>query len=398
MNERSKIGGFFIGLIKTIIPIIILAAGIAVAVYLIKTRPVAKKQPAQPVPTRVNVIKADTSDNPLMIKAMGTVKPAVQVDIAAQVSGQIVNVADAFVPGGRFEKQQTILQIDKRDYELAVKQRAQELEQARAKFRIEQGRQAVARQEFELLGESIAKEDEEFVLRKPQLRQAQAEVEKLEALLEAAKIDLERTTIKAPFNATVDERYVNLGSSVNTGGKLVTLYGTDVYWVELLLPVDELQWIIFPHEDNEGSKVKVLLPGSVRNAYREGEIVKLSAEIEPEGRMAKVLVKVENPLKQTNGDHIEPPLLAGSFVQVEITGIELANSVKIPRRALRDDNTIWLSNDGKLKKRQIEPVYKDDSFVYTSSEIKNDEKIITSDIASPIEGMSLKIEEVLNNE
>ncbi|MFI4910426.1 MAG: efflux RND transporter periplasmic adaptor subunit [Sedimentisphaeraceae bacterium JB056] len=359
-----------------------------------KTRPVAKKKTAQPTPTRVNIITAKENDNKIKIEAMGTVKPALNVEIKSQVSGEIIYVSPNFVPGGRFEKGEVIIKIDPRDYELAVKQKKQELTQAKANLRLEYGQQSIAKKEYELLGESISKEDEEFVLRKPQLLKAEAEVERLEAQLDEAKLNLERTVIKASFNSTVQQRYVNLGSSVNSGGELVSLYGTDEYWVEISLPVDELRWIRIPESiESKGATAKVFIPGSTNDSYKQGHVFRLRSELETQGRMARILISVSKPLLSKRDDTTEPPLLAGSFVRVEIEGTTLKDSIKIPRRALRDNNKIWINNNNKLKVREISPIYKDSNYIYTIEGIENGEKVITSDIASPIEDMILKIEE-----
>jgi RND family efflux transporter MFP subunit len=397
-KEKSKVIRFLTATIKVIIPVILIGAAIAVGAYLLNTKPVATKKPAQAAVTRVNVLAAQKRDNPINVRAMGNVISSTEANIAAQVSGEVVYVAEAFVPGGKFAKDDIILEIDKRDYELLVRQKEQEIEQAKAKLRLEQGRQAVAKAEFELLGESITEEDEEFVLRKPQLLQAQAEVERLQTQLDQAKIDLERATVRAPFNAVVENRYVNLGSSVNAGGLLVSLFGTDVYWVELSMPVDELQWIRLPSANQtEGSKARVFMPGS-GGRFKDGYVFKLSSQLETEGRMARVLVSINDPLAVDGEDSAAAPLLVGSFVDVEIIGIELENSVKIPRQALRDNNYIWLNEDGKLAKRQIEPVYKDDKYVYTTSGIADNEQIIISDIALAIDGIKLTVEETISNE
>ena len=228
-DKKNTLSKILMITVKTIIPLLIVVVGVVIGDYLMNTRPVAQRRQAEKPATRVNVVEAKKMRNEIIINAMGTVLPAVEVDISAQVGGRITSVSQDFVPGGRFNKGDKILNIEDTDYKLSVEQRKNELQKAESKLRLEFGQQSIAVREYELLGEEIAPEDEEFVLRKPQLNEAQAEFDRLQALLEQAEVDLERTTITAPFNAIVKERYVNLGASINNGSKLATLYGTDQY-------------------------------------------------------------------------------------------------------------------------------------------------------------------------
>lgn len=392
-DKKNTLSKILIITIKVIIPILILLVGIAVGDYLMKTRPVAQRRQAERPATRVNVIEAEKTCNKMIINAMGTVLPAVEVDISAQVGGRIVSVSENFVPGGRFNKGDVILNIDDTDYKLLVEQRKNELQKAESKLRLEFGQQSIAMREYELLGEEIAPEDEEFVLRKPQLMEAQAEFDRLKSLLSQAEIDLERTTIKAPFNAIVKERYVNLGASINSGSRLLALYGTDQYWVELSLPVDELRWFIIPEQIGQnGSPVKVYIPGSINSTYKNGEIYRLRSTLESQGRMARVLALVDNPLERKTANGIEPPLLSGSFVRVEIAGIDLDKSIKLPRIALRDNDIVWVYNNSELRKIKTKPVHKDRNYFYLKDDLADGDLVVVSDISAPIEGMPLMID------
>ncbi len=389
VDKDNKAAKFAKIMFKTVIVVLILAAGVGVGYYLMATKPVAKKKPAEPLPTRVETVTARAANNDVLLKAMGEVKAAVEVELSAEVAGRIDYVSDRFTPGGKLKKDDVILKIDSRDYELAVKQTSEELAKAKASMLLEQAKRDVAKREYELLGETISKEDEKFVMREPQLLQAKADIEILQARLDEAKLQLERTVIKAPFNAVVSQRYVNVGSSVNAGGRLLSIYGTDEYWVEMSLPLDELKWIDIPRNRRKGSAVKVFIPGTGGEAYRAGYVKLLRSEIEPQGRMARVIAAVQEPLSRRNGDNT-PPLLSGSFVETHIKGNTLNESFKFTRQAIRDRGFIWICADNKLEIRKVSPVYKDENSFYLTEGIEEGEKVIVSDIATPVENMLLK--------
>ena len=74
----------------------------------------------------------------------------------------------------------------------------------------------VAKQEFDLLGMDLDGDERDRVLRKPQLNKLEAARDMAEAQLEQAALDRRRTEIRAPFNAVIRERFVNLGAQVSS--------------------------------------------------------------------------------------------------------------------------------------------------------------------------------------
>ena len=88
-----------------------------------------------------------------------------------------------------------------------------------------------------------------------------------------------------------------------------------------------------------------------------------------------------------------PPLLIGEYVRVAIQGDHLADVYRIPRSALRDNNTIWLlDSDSTLEIRSVEPVFKGPSAVLLKDEVVPGEKLIISNIATPVAGMKVRPE------
>lgn len=391
---KKEQNGFFGKLTRAVLPIMIIALGICCGVYLIKTRPVAEKRRPEPQVTRVDVMAAVKGVNKVIIPAMGTIQPARQVDLSAQVSGKIIDVSSEFVPGGRFLEGQLIVSIDPADYKLLTEQRSSDLQAAQAEYRIEQGQQAIAKHGYELLGETFSDEDEEFVLRKPQLSAKEAAVDMAKAKLAQARIDLTRTTVTAPFNCMIIERFADKGTSVNVGGKLVSIVGIDEYWIEVSVPMDELKWLVIPdNRSAKGSKAKVFTPGSNGSgAYRTGYITAIRGNLEESSRMARVIISIKKPLETDAEGKAAAPMLIGAFVKAQIEGIPLAGSVKIPRKALRDGGIIWIyGKDDTLEIREAAPAYKDSEYVYFSKGIEDGELIITSDIPAAIESMRLEI-------
>jgi multidrug resistance efflux pump len=83
------------------------------------------------------------------------VEPAREIQLSPQVRGQIISMAEQFIPGGFVKEGEVLLEIDPADYRNNLAMRQSELHQAQAELEQELGQQRAAQQEFALLGEEI---------------------------------------------------------------------------------------------------------------------------------------------------------------------------------------------------------------------------------------------------
>jgi RND family efflux transporter MFP subunit len=326
---------------------------------------------------------------------MGTVLPAREVTIRPRVSGEVVRVSQDFVPGGHFREGQEFLEIDPVDYELDLKQREAEVAQIQSDFSIEYGQQSVAAHEFKLLGDIVAEEDRNLVLRKPQLEKLQATLKSAQAALERAQLDLVRTKVKAPFNALVRTRDVNLGMYVSPTSTLTTLTGTDTYWVEVAVPVDQLRWIRIPDSSGEnGSTVRVFDEVSWEpGAGRTGSVIRLLSDLETQGRMARLLVAVADPLSLEEANSGMPQMILDQYVRVEIEGISLDSVAAVERRLFRDGDNLWVLNDrGQLEIRPVEIAFRGRDRMFVRSGVLDGERLVVTDLPAAVNGMPLKVQ------
>jgi RND family efflux transporter MFP subunit len=327
----------------------------------------------------------------ITVAAMGTVVPAREMVLKSKVSGEVVKVHSEFTVGGVLKKGAEILRIDPRDYELAVTQKQSLVANADYNLKLELGHQEVAQREWTLLnGNKPAKSsDLELALRKPHLDKAKADFAAAKAELKQAKLNLSRTRIIAPFNAIVRSHNVEMGSQVSGQEALAELVYTDEYWIKVSIPVSRLKWISIPRNGNEtGSVVNIVY----RNGFeRVGTVTKLLGDLETEGRMARILVSVKNPLSLDKPNKNQPPLLLGEYVRVEIEGHNLEAVYRIPRTSLRDNTYIWLAgDDGRLKIRKVDTLWRDDDTVFLKEGLNPGDRIIVSDLRTPVDGMPIR--------
>jgi RND family efflux transporter MFP subunit len=382
----NKMRGLF--RLKLLMPLaIVLAAGAGSYVVLVSA-PKAKMRPPRVIRQSVETRQAQLTDHRVVVDVMGTVTAAREIDLKSQVSGKVVAVSPDFVPGGFFQAGESILDIDSKDYELALREVEAQVTEAEYDLKVEQGHQKVSAREWALLQEAgnATRAETDLALRKPHLAKAQADLRAARAKLEQARIDLSRTRIDAPFAAMIESKSTDLGAAVAVQGSLAILVGTDEFWIKASVPVDRLGWINLPSATRpEGSKAEIVSGDSVR----QGRVVRLLPSLEDEGRMARVLITVRDPFNLEGLPGVKP-LLLGSYVSVRIEGNDLKDVIAVPRTAFRDNSRVWvLTADGTLDIRPVAPVWKDEESIVVEKGIKPGERIVMTDLAAPVQGMLL---------
>ena len=376
-----------------LLPVIVVCLGVFLALALIRSAPKAELRPPNKQPRLVETSVIEFSAQQVMVEAMGTVIPARQIEIKPRVNGLIASVSDNFVPGGRLQSGDTLLTLDSDDFELLVRDRKSNLDQAKSELALEMGRQKFARQEYALRRNDVSEEDAALMLRAPQLATAEAAVEKAEIALQQAQLNLQRSVIPVPFNALVRQRMVDVGVQVTTASSLAVLSETDRFWLQLSVPVDKLPWITIPDDKGKnGSVVRIYNDAAWgKGHYRNGQVIRLTGDLEEEGRMARLLVEIEDPLALSQENSGEPIVLLGSYLRVVIEGMELDSVVELDRRLLHNGDYIWLMDDSdELVVQPIEVLFRGPDSVLVKEGINAGERIITSALSAPVAGMKLR--------
>jgi RND family efflux transporter MFP subunit len=375
-----------------LICILILLAGGGITTLIFMTEPTAQREGAtRETAMLVEVTSAKRGDFRPAIIATGAVQPAEEVMLSPRVSGMVIRRSPAFVPGGFVRKGQTLLQIDPADYQNTLELRKSDLRQALAELSIEQGRQDVARQDYELLGDTLSEEKVALVLREPQLEAVKARVEAARAAVRQAELQLERTAVKAPFNAHILSRNVNLGSQIAPGDDLGRLVGIDQYWVMATVPLSHLRWLDFPDGGREkGSQVMIRNRTAwPEGQYRQGRLYKLVGALEDQTRLARVLVSAPDPLARWS-DSL-PALIIGSFVETSIEAAELEDVVRLNRDYIRENETVWVMKDGKLHIQDVDIIFQDAQYAYLRSGLSENDQVVVTNLSTVTEGARLRL-------
>ncbi len=378
----------------------ILGAGILITVLIFNTEPEAKREGASiETAMLVDVLPVEKGTFEPVIVATGTVQPVEDVNLSPLVSGQVIRRDPSFTPGGFVKKNQVLLQIDPSDYRNTLELRRGEYMQSQTTLDTEMGRQQIAEQDLELIaGDSLfgdnplSEEERQLVLRKPQLNAVKANIGAAKASVDQARLNLERTTIRAPFDAHILSQNVTKGSLVSQGDILGRIVGINEYWVVATVPVSKIQWLSFPNDDSEkGAPVRIENPSVwASGAYRDGYLDRQIGALDGQTRLARVLVKVQDPLATTKEMEGMPKMMIGTFVEVNIQADPVTDVVRLSRDYVRSNETVWVMKDEKLEIRQVEIVLTDDEHAYISKGLEDGDKVIITDLSTVSNGIGLR--------
>tara|TARA_B110000444_G_C18821636_1_gene588052 strand:+ start:40 stop:1176 length:1137 start_codon:yes stop_codon:yes gene_type:complete len=371
-------------IINKISPFLIVAGGIIIFIILKFFKPEVEIKPIEVSRPLVEVLNAYPQNLFTKIRSQGTIKPSKELDMTPQVSGKIIWISDNLKDGGSFSKDDILLRIDKRDYELALISSESNLFQARASLEKEEAEAMLAKKEWGRIGKGKASS---LTLREPQLAQARALLAAAEASSEQAKRNLNRTSIRAPFDGRVREKLVDVGTNLFQGGKIANIYSTDSYEVKLAIADKDLPFLGIPTNGEKIDKLKKVevyisanYGGETINA--SGYVSRVESEIDPRTRMISIVSTIPNKKKSK--------IRVGMFVQAEIEGSSFLNITVIPRSAVKN-NIVWVVLDGALRKTSVEVLRYEDDLALIRDGFRKDDKILITKLSSYIDGMLVKI-------
>ncbi|MYG40355.1 MAG: efflux RND transporter periplasmic adaptor subunit [Nitrospira sp. SB0677_bin_15] len=396
VDKKSKI-------LKIVLPLLIIGLAVLGAQALMTLGPTVPKVSKEVKPTFVEVLTARVRDEQTVIAAYGTVQRHQRLIVQPEISGRVVKLNPRLVIGETLNKGAVLLQIDPRDYQVAVNEQRASLAKAEFDLKVELGNQAVAKREWSLLNPSAGEVNtlsRQLALRRPHLKEKRMALAAAKSRLHRAQLDLKRTILRTPFNALVLNESVEVGQLINSQSSVATLVGTDEFRVQVSVPIQQVEGITFPGAGHpQGSSVRVIRErGGGEPVVRQGTVVELLGDVTENGRMAQVLVSIVDPLELAKPARVRRPLLLGEYVRVEIQGPELHDVIVLPREAIREGSRVWVKNaENQLDVRPVDIVLSRKDAVLIGQGLRDGEEVIMSQVPAAIPGLPLQTVEELHS-
>lgn len=373
-----------------------LAGSLLLTVLVVLLSPSPPKVEIKKEALLVSGVFPRATDERFQISGFGSVRAARELDVRPEVSGRIVSLHPDLQVGGRILEGEVLLQIDPRDYEIALDAAKAQLARAEFELQLEKGNQRVAEKEWELLKDSVEadKLSEELALRKPQLREKEASFEAAKSQVKRAQLDLDRTSIIAPFPLVVLSEDVEVGLFVNSMTSLLRVAATDEFHIEVRVPRSSLT-AFDAGADGSLPEARAVIRerfGDGSETVREGSVLRLLGDVDPNGRMAKILVSLPDPLT-SNGK--QRAILIGAYTRVELWGRSVVRGFRVPQSAIREGNTVWsVAADRTVKTVAVSPLFQDgDEVILRSEELSTSDRVIITAMQSMFEGTLVRFDD-----
>jgi RND family efflux transporter MFP subunit len=416
-------------LFKTIRVFVVIFIALVIAVVLVIMRPKAERQAPVDKGLLVEVVPAKTEDVEMVVETFGTVEPRESLKLVAQVRGSIVDINPAFKEGRFVEAETRLIQIDPRTYRLAVERRNVQIKQAEADLkRLEQevvnlkARIKIARSDVKLAKNEygrLKKLVERKVIAQSQLDKTEqaflASRERLQALenqialidpqketliavrdmarvmYQEASLDLERSSLVAPFDGWVLEKAIEVGQHVTIGQQLGRIYSAGELDIEVRVPAKDLKW--FPDDMGQDTTIEadvVFKNGGSKNIW-SGRVARIKAMMDQRTRTLPMVIEID----EIQGSKLKKEqfrLRPGMFVTVQIKGKRIQNVFVLPRYLVYPGDVVYTVKDDTLKSNPVKILrgYKDK--VIIGEGLAEGQLIVKSPLSSPTDGQIVRVE------
>lgn len=382
-------------MMKRILPLIVIVLLSGLSYFVYHNPPQAQRMPPQRDPAiSVEIETIVPRPYPIWIESYGRIRPRTQSELLPQVAGEVVWIDPAFRVGGFFEAGDELLRIDDRDYRVALAQAEASLMAARQTLSEEQARSEQARADWRRLGNSG--EPPALVARSPQLNAARAALASAEAEVTQAKLNLERTRIRAPYAGRVLEKSVDIGQVVSSGTTLATLYAVDYVEIRLPLQSRDLAYIDLPERyrysdpSEQAMPAVTLISDLIRHEEWQGRVVQTEGAIDDESRQLYVLAQLDDPYgAQAEG---RVPLKIGQYVKARIEGQVLPHAIVVPNRVIYQGSYVYVEENGSVQRREVEIGWQNEEEALIVAGLAPGDHLVTTTLGQVVSGTPVHVQ------
>jgi membrane fusion protein, multidrug efflux system len=296
-------------------------------------------------PAPVIVATVDQRDVPVQIKAIGNVEAYQTVQIRSQVNGQIERVF--FKEGDDVRKGQMLFQLDKAPFQAALEQAEGNLERDRANA-VNAQAQAGRYTALESQG-VISREQAEQMRTQAQANASAVNADK--AVVDAARVQLRYTEIKAPIDARAGALLINVGNLIKANDTpfLVPLPQIPPIYTTFSVPETQLQSV---RQYSAGGHLKVLAyPKGQTTNPAEGTLTFIDNGVDPATGTVKLKATFLNQDRR---------LWPGEFVDVVLNLSVRKDAIVVPTKAIQTGQqgtyVLVISPDNTAKAQPVQAV------------------------------------------
>jgi len=419
--------------------------GIAVLAWQLAGRKAPEQAEAEESARPVRVIEATAGDFVPRALGYGHVQPGTVWEAVAQVAGKVVYRHPDLERGRLLAADSELLRIDPANYELAVVRIEANLEAVQAELDELEVRRANTESSLEIVRRTLALAEQDLARKRKllakknisqtavdetesavlnerrQIQELQNQLNLLpaerrvleanlalnQAQLEEARLDLERTVIRLPFEARIAEVLAEATQFVSAGQKLAVADSIDVAEVTAQIALNHMRPLVPTGLDLSslsaeeisalprrwGFSAEVRLVAGDFAASWDARFDRISDMVDPQTRTLGLVVAVDEPYRSAVPGQ-RPPLTKNMYVEVEIRGAPQSGRIAVPRVALHRGpdgrDVVYLAgSEDRLEFRPVTLGPMQSDFVIVEDGLEGGERVVVSDLIPAIEGMLL---------
>lgn len=316
-----------------------------------------KKQEAKPTP--VAVTSVTVGDAQSIYTTTTTIQPEFNAEILSRTTGAVRALHTE--EGDVVEAGQLLLTIDDQDQQMALKQAELNLAHLQTEFK--------RREKMQKAG----------ILSPQEFEDIQNRIETAEADVDAAKLTLAYTRVRAPFSGRIMRRLVDLGANVSPGVALFQIMDVDPMLVRVWVPANRLGRV--------AAGQKIWLKRDADGAQLQAVTHLVSPMVDQTTGTVKITARVTSgPLDLRPGD----------FVEARVVTELRENALLVPSVAVfeeQGETVIYTVNDGKAERRVVSVGFVESGKTEILEGVDADTRIVVKGQRNLRDGMPVLIKE-----
>ena len=364
---------------RLLLPLLIVATGFGIMQLLASFKKEQKRMPPRPFVRTVATQKIHYGSIAPTIQSIGRVSALERVSLTPEVSGLILNSSFKLYKGQSFKKGTILFKIDSSQIFFGYSSTVSDLQNALAGMLPELATdQPQALEGWQTFFSQLT------VTTLPDLPPPHSDrvkllatrygVYKLYYLAQQQRNTLEKHTVYAPFNGTVETTQVFPASMARAGVTVATIVRTDAVEIELALTDQQIPFI---KKDMEAA---VFIEGTSES--RSGKVHRISNVLDERMQTASAFVRLTGSTAEN--------FKSGAYATVRFTGTPLDHAVVIPRKAVHNKKFVYTISADTLAEAEVTIACLSVDSAYLTAGMEEGSTLITEPLQEAVIGMAVQ--------
>lgn len=321
--------------------------------------------PPRQVVRPVTAVEAVARDTPIYVESFGTLAPAENIDVKAEVTGKVISYH--FTEGSLVNKGELLFVIDTNQYVASVHKAQASLEQGAANLK----RKRDSYERNRTLRDQNVISADEFEQFKTDYDDAQAAYKLAAAQLALSQLDLDHCTIEAPVTGFTGQRLIDPGNIVpaNTGPSLVNIKRVDLLRLDFTIPE---KYFFQAREASASNTIHVFLtPQGMTGVAATGTVNFINNAIDDQTGTIGMRADVPNAAGT---------LWAGQFVTIKLIIGTIRNATLVPYESVQNGQKgpylFVVTPANKADLRLVKSGLRHDDLIVIEEGVKPGEKVV----------------------